>query len=276
LVVGHANLIVFFLRRFTQRRGPLPVVFMFIPASLVVSVAGHFLMVMGSLGVGPTSLVALGHDLAYYAFMLGIVLGVGSKIIPAFTGHGPVMNVSAKYIYGMMVLFFASFFVQSLGDLRWGLFLRLAAVAFVGLQIWRIQQRPPNPSKTSMGLWLSCWGVVLATLGAFLFPTMLLQWNHFLFIAGFGLMTLMIGSRVIFAHGGFDVMKEGEHPWMVAIIGVLLAAGCVRLFLYSSEALYRWILAGSSVLWLLSLGFWWLHVGRRTQGRKNAPIRSCP
>jgi uncharacterized protein involved in response to NO len=264
VLLAHGNLIAFFMRRFLRKRAPLAEPFLFIPASLSVSVVGHMLIVMSSLGWINSSYYPLGRLLAFNAFMLGIVLGVGSKIIPVFTGYGPRANGRRGLIYILIALFFGSFLVQDFIDLGYGLRVRFLIILFVALRTWSIYQLPPNPSKISWGLWLSCWGFVIGALGGALFPSEIVQWNHILFIFGFGLMTLMIGSRVILSHGGFDLSKEGEHPWIVTIIGSLILASVARLILYFVPGLTNLMFILSSSLWLLGLIFWWIHVGRRT------------
>jgi uncharacterized protein involved in response to NO len=273
VVVCHLNLMIFFARRFQKRKVPLPEQFLFIPASLLVSLFGHLLVILSSLSLIGAEHLALGRLLAFYAFMLGVVLGVGSKLIPAFTGFGPFKAKAGWRMYLMMVVFYSSFLVQHWLDVRLGLWMRLSAIVYVAMIIWSVHRRPMNPSKLSYGLWLSCWGVLIGALGGALFPSSLVQWNHILFIFGFGLMTLMIGSRVILSHGGFDLQREGEHPWISVIIAMLVMTSLVRLSLLVKPSLYSSLTFVSAVLWIVSLLIWWKHIGikaRSTSAQKSA------
>lgn len=264
LILLHLNLVLFFVRRFLKRRAPLPHPFLFIPTSLLISILGHGLIILSLGGWLSSVYYSMGKLLAFYAFMLGIVLGVGSKIIPAFTGQGLLVQKNGRLMLGVVALFFSSFFIELFLNLRLGLSLRFLTIFYVAFRIWRIHQKPMNPSKLSFGLWISCWCLLIGVLGGSLFPRYLLEWNHVVFIGGFGLMTLMIGSRVIIAHGGFDLVKEGENPWIAAIIGALLLTSCVRVLIHLFSTLSMPLLLCSATLWIFTLIFWWIKVGSKT------------
>ncbi len=267
LLLLHLNLVFFFGRRFLKRRAPLPEPFLFIPASLLISAIGQGLIILSSNGWLSASYFSLGKLLSFQAFMLGIVVGVGSKIIPAFTGQGPFAQKSGRLMPVIVTVFFGSFFVEHFVHQRIALVLRFLALLYVAVVIWRVQQKPLNPSKLSYGLWISCWSLLVGVFGGALFPQQLLQWNHIVFIAGFGLMTLMIGSRVIISHGGFDLAKEGENPWIIAIIGALILISILRLLLYISSSISLPLLLASATLWIFTLIFWWIKVGSKTTSK---------
>lgn len=260
----HGTLILFFLRRFWSKQGPLPVAFLFLPMSLGVSVLGHTLILLSHSGILNPSLYLFGRLLAFNAFMLGVVLGVGSKIIPMFLGGFPGFAQHRGLLFLNIVFFFSSYFVQHFYSLQIGLGIRFLVLLSLGVNLWTIQRRPLNPSKISYGLWLSCWGLILGTLGGSLFPSQLIHWSHVLYISGFGLMTLMIGSRVVLAHGGFDLSIYGEGQGMVVIMAFLLLSALLRLLvgLYSAASLG--LITISSILWISALALWWFLVGRRT------------
>lgn len=264
VLVSHCTLVVFFVRRFVKRRSPLPLAFLFIPLSIGFSILGHLMIVLALRGLLDASFYNLGRLLAFHSFMLGVVLGVGSRLIPAFMGYGPPREQKSLAIIFALIAFFGSFFVQQFVQFNWGLGLRLFAVGFVVFRVWSIYRLPSNPSKLSYGLWLSCWGVFLGSFGSWLIPSQFVHWTHVLFISGFGLMTLMISSRVILSHGGYDLAKEGERGVIALVVGLLIATTVVRLLIGMSSAPTEILLLLSSILWLVTLMVWWFRLGKRS------------
>jgi len=277
ILFTHLNLLIFFLRRFLKRKVSLPETFIFIPLSLVISIIGQVLIILSILGWIDQSHYALGRILGFSAFMLGLVLGVGSKLIPMFNGFGPVKARTRWITLLIPVLFFSSFFIQHFFSVSWGLFVRLISILYVAIFNWSLCRRPLNPSRLSYGLWFSCWGIVIGSIGALFMPSALIHWSHIIYVLGFGLMTLMIGSRVILSHGGFDLSKEGEHIYMVFIIICLFFASLVRLSLHFFPQYLNELILGSSFFWLLGLVFWWIHIGsklfRKVESVRNNHVR---
>lgn len=264
VILSHATLVAFFVRRFLKRRTALPLAFLFIPLSLGFSILGHLMIVLALRNTLDSSFYSLGRLLAFHSFMLGVVLGVGSRLVPAFIGYGPQKEQQTWTVMVALFAFFLSFFVQQLVQPHWGLGIRLGAVAFVVFKVWSIHRLPPIPSKLGYGLWLSCWGVFLGALGSWVNPTQFVQWTHVLFISGFGLMTLMISSRVILSHGGYDLAREGERGIIPLVVGLLIATTILRLFVGASSAPTGTLLLLSSLLWLLTLVVWWMQLGKRS------------
>lgn len=273
VLMSHINLFVFFIRRFLRKRAPLPESFLFIPLSLVSSIAGQSLIMLSLRGWLETSYYSLGRTLGFSSFMLGLVLGVGSKLIPMFNGFGPSKIRKNWVSIFIPILFFGSFPLQHFMEGSLGLLFRFVAVGYVAIFHWNIFKWPLNPSKLSYGLWFSCMGIVMGALGGLLFPSALVHWSHVTYIFGFGLMTLMIGSRVILSHGGFDLVRETEHSFMNYIMASLLMAAVVRLTLWLFPDKMMSILFMSSSLWLIGLFFWWIQIGSKLF-KKSAPIKS--
>ncbi len=264
LIVSHANLVLFFFRRYFKKKAALPLLFLFVPLSLFFSILGNGIVFFNAVwSWGSFEALMLGRTLAFSAMMLGLVLGIGSRLIPMFLGAGVPSHFKNHWVVLLIINFYASFFVQSYFNPQLGLLMRLIAVGVIALGVWRIYKKPLNPSKLSLGLWLSCWGLLLGTAGGFIMPSYLVHWMHLVYIAGFGLMTLMIGSRVVLSHGGFDVFKEVEHFHFTFILFSLFIAAAARVSLFYYGEWYNPILILSASFWLISLIFWWIRVGMK-------------
>lgn len=263
LILGNGNLVFFFLRRYFYRKVDLPKVFMFVPMSLLVSVLGHLFIVLEQMGFISSDYYILGRSLAFTAMVMGLILGVGSRLVPMITGLGISKLNHSGLLYLIILNFFLSFIIQIFWNVPVGLGLRTVSIFYVAFGLWNIHRRPLNPSKLSFGLWLSCWGIVIGSLGSFLMPSYLIHWSHIIYICGFGLMTLMIGSRVILSHGGFDLNKIGEHYQVIAVFICLLIAGVSRLLLFEFPDQTKEILLFSASFWIFGLVFWWIRVGSK-------------
>ncbi len=77
---------------------------------------------------------------------------------------------------------------------------------------------------------------------------------HVLFILGYALITFMIATRVVLAHGGHSLQLEIRSPTLIALIFLLAMAALGRSFGY---------LALAAAMWLSAIALWFLTVGRK-------------
>jgi uncharacterized protein involved in response to NO len=176
----------------------------------------------------------LANLLLYQGLLLPPVLGIGSFLFPRILGGGfgeAGTAGEARVRFGRALvaaaLLLASFFLESLGHVRSGYGLRLAvAVAYLLIEVrWR--RRPGDEARGSLTTGLF-WSLALSAsslgLAGFFYPQHI-SIEHLLYIGGFGLLTLVVASRVLFGHGGdlagFFKRSHGVR-WLV-LLGVLAA-----------------------------------------------------
>lgn len=121
------------------------------------------------------------------------------------------------------MLLISSFFLEAYGQVTVGYFLRAAvAVSYLLLEVrWKTSQS----RALTTGLF---WALGLGGLGMLLVPTNLLQHvsiEHLLYVGGFGMLMLVVGSRVLFGHSGDLEGFFVKSQWVrfLIFLGVLTA-----------------------------------------------------
>ncbi len=218
-------LLVFAGRRFVRRGDNPPPAFVFVALGLGCGLAGTML-----LGWPLAEYPDLGRRLLEQGLLLGLVMAVGSHLGPRLlygrreepVTQGPVAarRLGAFGLTGMLLV--ASFLVEAGGAVEAGRLLRAAVVTgylLVVVGIWRL---PTRRLWHLYLLWLSFWCVPGGLwLGGF-FPDHELQALHLTFVGGFGSMTLVIATRVIAAHCGFERCWD-QNTWPMITLTLCFA-----------------------------------------------------
>lgn len=250
---------IFFLSRFRERIYTPPVHFIFIPLGIIIGILGSILIINDS---------PVGRVFLYQGTMLCFVLGVGGKLVTALLGWGalpttqfeslgikkksklPPWNVLIPFI--LLLLGFALEFSDLLA---FGRVLRAIAGFWVGIAAWKIHKLPAQPGRLSMWLWISCWGLVTGLWIYALVPNMGIHGMHFTFISGFGLMTLMIASRVTLAHGGYDLTLELKSKTLLWTSSLVILSAITRVIAPYSLTYFNH-LAYASATWIVAMVIW--------------------
>jgi uncharacterized protein involved in response to NO len=172
--------------------------------------------------------------LLYQGLLLPPVLGIGSFVFPRILGGGfgearTAAEAKARLGRALLasVLLVASFFLESLGHPKTGFGLRLAvAAAYLLVEVrWRRQHGDDPRGTLTTGLF---WSLGLGALGlglaGFFYPQHI-SIEHLLYIGGFGLLILVVASRVLFGHSGDLAGFFRRSHWVrfLVLLGVLAA-----------------------------------------------------
>ena len=164
--------------------------------------------------------------LLYQGMLLPPVLGIGSFFFPRILGGKfgePATATQAKVklwrACAAAVLLVASFFVETSGFPVAGFLLRAGVAAAYLLTEIRWHRAPGNSSRGSLatGLhWALGTGLAgLAAAGFFYDHHVALE--HLLYIGGFGLLILVVASRVLFGHSG-ELSGFARRSWTARVI----------------------------------------------------------
>ena len=218
------------LRR-TLVSGSAPAALVWLPVALAAGAVGAGL-VMGSGLAGPRSgpaLWVIGRGLLTQGFVAGLVLGVGSVLLPQLTRDEPAPSAAPSRHRRAVALhavaaagFYGSFPLEVLGDQRAGVALRALVATLVLLLAARIH-RPPSVAGLHRRLaWLAAWLVPAGFWLAALLPRLRTAALHVVFVGGFAQLTLAIGAHVVLSHGG---RPERLHrsPLALRLMAALLA-----------------------------------------------------
>jgi uncharacterized protein involved in response to NO len=207
------------------RRDTPPPQMLLVLTGLLCGIAGTFMWLSPDRIATPGS-YRLAGLLLYQGLLLPPVLGIGSFIFPRILGGGfgdPGTARAAKATLWRTViaavLLVVSFPIESFGSPVAGGLLRAgAAVAYLLAEIrWRRAPGSAPRGSLATGLHWSL-GTGLAGLAvAGYYDERRVALEHLLFIGGFGLIMLIVASRVLFGHSG-ELAAFARKSWTARLI----------------------------------------------------------
>jgi len=260
-------LIVVIGRRLRPSRSQRPLELMFVGFGLLLGLIGSFVqLASGGASVLAGRLISLG-------MVLSLVLGLGSLLVPTFTGMRDPLAIpgiaGAHERRGRLVFYVttmatlaAAFVAEATAHSGLGAWLRaLAATAMIVL-VWKLVRLPGRRDAPAFAMWSSGWLLLAGLWVAALAPAFTLGALHLVFIGGFALLTLGIGTRVLVSHGRHPLADERRvlSPWVVAIVLTTLLA---RLAAEAVPGQAVPLLGLSGTLWVVGWLVWaWRAVPR--------------
>ena len=130
----------------------------------------------------------------------------------------------------------------------------LAASALLML-VWKLWRRPGAAGILPNALWASGWLIFLGLWLALLWPSESTAAYHVVFLGGYGLLTLGIGTRVVVTHGGHPISEERRLLTIPVLSGLLLAL-VLRLVAVVAPGSMMPALAASAAIWMLTWALW--------------------
>lgn len=249
--------------RFRQEPPP-PQLFLAL-TGLLCGMAGALMLRSDSVLSSPAA-YRLAGLLLYQGLLLPPVLGIGSFLFPRILGgrFGEAGTPEARCRQSFRaaaaaVLLVASFFLESSGAVLPGYLLRagVAAVYLISGIPWRRTAGDSPRGTLARGLF-SALGLGLAGLvAAGVFPLHRVAMEHLLYVGGFGLLILVVGSRVLFGHSG-DLAAFDRRWWMPRLILLLAvlaastrASAAIKPEIMISHHNYAaWLWGAAALLWL--------------------------
>lgn len=249
ILLNTGFLLFFAARRVLRRKNQLPEIFPLVLWGLSSAVVGSLLVL---LDVQP-----LGERFFYLNFMLCLVMGVGMRLIPALM-RLPVQQVKfgSGVFFSVGALIAISLVAEELWLFPWGAYLRALTVSFVAVFGWRIFARSPASSALGWGLRISGACVTLGTWALAVYPEFRLEALHIIYITGFSLMTFMVASRVILAHGNYGLQHEVGNFFIKGPIFFIILAGFTRVAAIFIPESYTEHLGYASAAFAIGVGLW--------------------
>ena len=234
---------------------------------LICGITGASFLLSNATLLDPQRL-RLANLLLYQGLLLPPVLGIGAFVFPRMLGGDfgdpkTAAQSRTKLIRAVMaaVLLIVSFILESSGQIILGYALRaLVAAVYLLMEVrWKTEQS----GSLTTGLF---WSLILGWLGLALagfFYTQHVSVEHLLYIGGFGMLMLIVGSRVLFGHSGDLDGFFVKSKWVrfLVFLGVLAAITRATPAWVPSTTISHHIYA--AVTWGLLALFWLLWHRRR-------------
>jgi uncharacterized protein involved in response to NO len=255
-------LISFFVRRkLKMKNRELPTGFIFIPLGLMSGLIGSVLVLSSSFGF--ISLLALGKLFLYEGFILNLIIGLGSRLIPVLTrksmalSPAEVNELSHRLFFTEAVVFNGSFLIEVFLSSELGILIRALTMSLVLVKNFRFLK--PMSEKSNLGLSISTVAFMFP-LSYFLiifFPTYKMHLIHVLYIMGIASLTFLVSVRVSLAHGGANLELEKSANAILAFFFAFLTATFFRAIgpLFSGEFILHFY-ALAATFFLLGLFIW--------------------
>jgi len=229
---------------------------------LACGIAGTSILLSSATLMDPQRL-RLANLLLYQGLLLPPVLGIGSFVFPRMLGGDfgdpkTAAQSRTKLMHAIIaaLLLVGSFFLEAFGQVMPGYALRaIVCLAYLFIEVnWQTKQA----GSLTTGLF---WALGLGWLGIVLAPFHYVQHvsiEHLLYIGGFGMLMLVVGSRVLFGHSGDLEGFFVRSKWVrfLIFLGILTATtratpAWVPSTTVSHHIYAAWTWAVLAALWLL-------------------------
>jgi len=268
---AHLTLIVLAARRFLRRQQQPPDTFALVGTGIACGALAAFVNTAVSLEVLDPRWDLLGRRLLTEGMVLLLVLGVGGFLGPRLLGFAqmPLVQIGARgprrrigpYLAAGVALALTLVFEYG-ADIPQLAYLRAAigsAILLVTITPWRT---PAVRTTLAWCVWTACWLVIAALWLAAIAPAHRIDFLHVLFMGGFTLLILSVGTRVTLSHGGHSLEAE-RRSWPLRIG---MATGLVALVVrvgagFAQESFFQH-LAWAAAFWIAGITFWGMHLVR--------------
>lgn len=258
-VLQFTFLLYFLARRFLKSKKIPFSGFIFIPIAISIALAGVGIFIANN----DRSLLLL---FSGEAFILNLILGLGGRLIPVISRLPNSLmpnqnsNVPETYLNTIIfaLLFNMTYIVQVFGQTNIAILARTIILIYAIFKFFKISQKPVKWTAVGIGLKISA---VLLPLGTLLSTPLFnnpLAGAHVLYIGGFVLMTLLISTRVVLAHGGESLNYEISSKRVITFSLCLVAASFLRLL--SGSNVTSAFMQLSIMFFLVSIAAWTLKI----------------
>lgn len=261
ILIGLVFIATYSIRRFLGRKNNPPDTFIFVGIAIALGLVGISLILS-------TASPSFGKLLLFQGMVLSLTLGVGGRLVPGILGHvkivksqreryenkGSFFKAVPKANYAIAAIFISSFPIEYFLNQKTGLFLRAIAVSYIAILYWRILKFPAKKTIHAFSIWIACNLIFIGSWFYYFFPT--IHAIHLTYIGGFGLLTLMVASRVTLAHGKDPMEKENRKFPLLWVCILLCISAITRSSIFLFPEQYQSHLTYSASLWVIGLVFW--------------------
>jgi uncharacterized protein involved in response to NO len=270
--VAFIALMLFFGARMiarVRRRTELPPPgFVLVAFGLCSGLAGPVLWLCGLQGWVSGNAMWFGAMLLNQAFVLFLLLGIGTFLLPRFlrlrdvrtmaeertASSGWCLRAAFSGVVGAVLL--ATYWLEARDPLSAvAAWMRgLSAVVYLAAMI--PFHRQGFPLRTApLAAQLALLALVAGLVFPLFWPGQRVAGLHVVFLGGFSLITFTVATRVVLGHSGHEALFETRLPALQITMVLLLAGAALRAYGDFSPERPHW-LNGASYLWMLAAAAW--------------------
>ena len=279
-LAAHLMLLTLVLSRFARRTQSPPPTFMHIGLALAAGAAGAALTCAVAWELIPAGWDLLGKRLLTEGMVMLLVLGIGGFLGPRLLGYAPLpqhgeilrvlpSSVVESFIAGLLVLI--SLVAEYGFDLSQMAYVRAFVVSVTvirSLQLWR---RPSVRTTLSWTIWIAHWLLATGVWIVAAMPKYRADFLHIVFVGGFSLLILAVGTRVTLSHGGHDLSAE-KKSWPLRLgLTFCLVALLARLGAPFAPRTYFDHLMWAALVWMAGMICWGGYIIATIAGWRGRP-----
>lgn len=256
------------IRRIHERTELPPPGFVLVAFGLFSGLLGPVLWLCGLQGWVPGSVMLFGGMLLNQAFVLFLLLGIGTFLLPRFLRlrdvrtmaeertASPGWKLRAAFSVGTGFLLLVSYWLEASDPTAPAAAWLRSVSAIVYLATMIPFQRQSWPVRTaSLAAQLALLALVVGLIFPLFWPAQRVAGLHVVFLGGFSLITFTVATRVVLGHSGHEDLFETRLPSLQITTVLLLAGAAMRAFGDFSPGRPHW-LTHASYLWMLAAGIW--------------------
>ena len=252
-----------------RRRVELPPPgFVLVAFGFLSGLIGPVLWLCGTQGWVSGTVMVFGGMLLNQAFVLFLLLGIGTFLLPRFLRlrdvrtmeeertASPGWRLRAAFSAATGLVLLASYWLEvSNPATPAAAWLRgIAAIVFLATMV--PFQRQSFPLRTaSFAAQLALLALVAGLIFPLFWPGQRIAGLHVVFLGGFSLITFTVATRVVLGHSGNEALFETRLPALQIATVLLLAGTALRAIGDFLPTRPHW-LSGASYLWMLAAGLW--------------------
>lgn len=243
ITCGWFTLFYFGIKRFRKRKQNPPFTFLFVGLGLIFGFMGSVFNLLSSYNFEIFgNLETWGKLFFYDAMVTSFILGVGGRLIPGILGFVEIVKNQRQIyesshsffkvipvgIYISLFTFIMSFLLEGAGLLNTGYLSRAVVITYFSFRYWRLHEKVKTEKWHGRILKVSCFFLLIATWLLCFFKDYIIDIKHLIYIGSYCLMTLMVASRVVLAHGKAGLGFEHRTFPYLLIGGLVSLAALTR------------------------------------------------
>ncbi|MBP7843174.1 MAG: NnrS family protein [Proteobacteria bacterium] len=191
---------------------------------------GLFSALGGSLLFFTEKYRSAGEALFYQNFMLCLVLGIGTFLVPKVLAISTPSKIYSKLSYTVIgFILTASLFLYEVTGHTIYSYVRAALTTFIILFSWKIFTKAESKTSLKLGIRVALTGIMIGLWVLAVLPQYRLEGLHSIYVLGFSLLSYLVASRVIIAHGNHGLALELNNKYIRTLVFFLVLAGLTRI-----------------------------------------------
>jgi len=261
--------------------------FVLVAFGYLSGIIGPVLWLCGTQGWVSGSVTMFGALLLNQAFVLFLLLGIGTFLLPRFLRlrdvrpmaeertASPGWRLRAAFSFATGLALLASYWLEATAPLAPAAAWLRSIAALVYLATMIPFHRQSDPLRTAaLATQLALLALIIGLIFPLFWPAQRIAGLHIVFLGGFSLITFTVATRVVLGHSGNESLFDTRLPSLQIATILLLAGSALRVIGDFLPTRPHWLNA-ASYLWMLAAGIWAFHILPKVRHADSSGDLTC-